>query len=232
MAEVFDALVAGYFQSFGNLTSEQTHCRQFTIDHLDELTSSRQREKYLQEVVVCIGGFSKWDEEEPLEPCNFSQYQFYQPFTFDLVFYVDKFDFLIKCIAKGVCRIAGGFEERYEEALINAMTFRAVTTPEKPQQVLELRTVSTPRTVKEMNLSEEEQAQQMANYVTKHNSFNKKVKDELAALEQEQFAAEKARGEHPSVMGWEEREAEAARASRQTLTATEKRELVEAELRK
>lgn len=204
MAELFEKIIAeGYYQPFGGLTEEQEQCRAFTQQHLEELLCARQREKYVKEVKVCACGYGPSDEDEPMDLSNFSQVQFFDPFTNDLVFFVDKFDFIVLCVAHGVCKIHPGFEERYMRTLITAMTFKHIFVPAAPEQVLDLRQPTTPRTVAETPLTAEERDDQFNSFVTRRRSFSKQVKSELAALEAEQYEAEAARGEHPTVFGWD-----------------------------
>jgi hypothetical protein len=207
MAELFESITeGGYYQPFGGLTPEQEQCRDFTRKHLDDLLCARQREKYVKEVKVCACGFGPSDEDEPMDVSNFSQLQFFEPYTNDLVFFVDKFDFVALCIAHGVCKIHEGFEDRFKAAVLASMTFKHLFTPVAPEHVLDLRQPTTPRTVGE-TLPESPpryREDREESYRTRRRSFANAVRSELAELEAEQFAAEKARGEHPSVMGWED----------------------------
>jgi hypothetical protein len=203
MAQVFDDIVnGGYFVGFGGLTPEQEACKQFTAEHLPALLHIRQREKYVKEIRVCCCGYGVSDEDEPLEDNNFSQFQFYLPYTNDLIFFHDKFDFLIKCVAHGVCKIESGFEERYSEAILQVLTFRDTTVPESPLYVLDLRQELTPRTIGEVTRTYEENQVLIESYVQKRNTYADTLRRELEQLEAEQFEVEKLRGEHKSVMGW------------------------------
>lgn len=203
MATVFDNIISGgYFVGFGGLTPEQEACKKFTADNLDALLHIRQREKFVKEIRVCCCGYGEADEDEPLEDNNFSQFQFYLPYTNDLIFFHDKFDFLIKCVANGVCKIETGFEERYSEAILQVLTFRDTTVPEAPLFVLDLRQQMTPRTVGEVPRTYEENQLLIESYVQKRNTYADTLRHELEQLEAEQYEVEKQRGEHKSVMGW------------------------------
>lgn len=205
MAAVFQAIVdSGRYQPFGGFNQEQVDCRTFTEEHLSLLLEQRQREKFLHEVVVCVGGLAEEDEDEPLEDHCFSQYQFYKPYTEDLISFEDKFDFLILCVSKSVCKVQHGFEERYRCALLQALTFREVTLPPAPVQVLDLIHQNTPRTVGEVRRSEEERSKAVERYVRKEHTFGDELRAELTQLESEQYEVEKGRGEHKSLMGWDE----------------------------
>jgi hypothetical protein len=203
--ELFDSIIeSGYYAPFGRLTAAQAECKQFTVKHMDELLRTRQREKFLRDVTVCACGFGEADEEEPMDEANFSQHQFFLPFTYDLVFFVDKFDFVVKCVAHGVCKVADGFEDRYMRALLTAMTFRHLFIPAKPEQVLDLRQLTTPRTIGEADWPADRREASVQAYVARRHSFGDGLRAELAGLEEEQFSAERARGEHRSQMGWDE----------------------------
>ncbi|CUG93086.1 Hypothetical protein, putative [Bodo saltans] len=203
MAHIFDEIVnGGYFVGFGGLTPEQEACKQFTADNLPALLHIRQREKYVKEIRVCCCGYGEADEDEPLEDNNFSQFQFYLPYTNDLIFFHDKFDFLIKCVAHGVCKVETGFEERYSEAILQVLTFRDTTVPESPLYVLDLRQELTPRTIGEVPRTYEQNQELIESYVQKRNTYADTLRHELEQLEAEQYEAEKLRGEHKSVMGW------------------------------
>lgn len=202
MSEIFDRIVSGgYFVGFGGLTPEQEHCKEFTRQNLDALLHVRQREKFVKEIRVCCCGYGPADEEEPMEDNNFSQFQFYLPFTNDIIFFEDKFDFLVKCVANGVCKVEVGFEERYLQAVLDTLTFRDTTVPEVAQ-VLDLRSLATPRIVAEIPRTYEENVLLVESYVQKRNTYADKIRAELEMLEREQFNDEKRRGLHPSVMGW------------------------------
>jgi hypothetical protein len=205
MSSVFDAIVAGgYFVGFGGLTPEQEACKQFTKDNLDVILHVRQREKFVKEIRVCCCGYNASDEDEPMEDNNFSQFQFYTPFTHTLVSFEDKFDFLIKCVANGVCKVETGFEERYTQTILEVLTFRDTTVPASPHHVLDLVTLATPRTVGEISRTHEETMLLVDRFVKKRDTTAEALRHELLMLEEEQFQIEKQRGEHRSLMGWSE----------------------------
>lgn len=198
MAELFESIAAGgYFQPFGGLTAEQQQCKDFTQKHLDDLLCARQREKFLKEVKVCACGFGPADEDEPMDLNNFSQLQFFEPYTNDLVFFVDKFDFIVLCVAHGVCKIHPGFEDRYMAAILKAMTFKHLFPPAVPEYVLDLRQPVTPRTYGELlpHAQPGEREDREASYITRRRSFANQVRSELAQLESEQELVERERAE-------------------------------------
>lgn len=117
--------------AFGTLSPIQRRCKEFTESTLEEVLAIRQRERYLNNIKACITGYPPADEEEPFVPENFSQYQFFLPFE-DIIDYTDRFDFLMCCLAAGVCKVHKGFEERYQQSLLKVLTFRATTSPATP----------------------------------------------------------------------------------------------------
>lgn len=217
MAELFDAIIKeGYFMPFGNMSPAQKECQEFTKKNIKDLTSARQREKYLKELRVCVCGYEPNDESEEMEQNNFSQYQFFKPYM-DLVFHVDKFDFIILCVSCATCRVQAGFEHRYMCALMSALTFKQFTVPEQPEQVLDLRQPVTPRTIGEQG---EIDPDRIVSFRERRRSFSNNLKEELQRLEAEQLEVERARGEHPSVMGWEETDRVAAKARDDAILAS------------
>lgn len=203
MAAIFESILqGGYTVSFGGLTDSQQHCREFTQTHLSTLLHTRQREKFVREVRVCLCGYGPADEDEPMESNHFSQFQFYLPFTNDVIYFHDKFDFLVLGVANGICKVEEGFEDRYLQALLECMTFRATTVPSFPEHVLDLHTTATPRIVGEVKRSYEESMLLLDSYVKQRHPFADHLRAELAQLEAEQYQVEKKRGEHRSVMGW------------------------------
>lgn len=201
MCELFQSVISGgYYIPFGNLTPPQLECKAFTSTNLADLTSARQREKFVKDVRVCLCGYGGADEDEEMEENSFSQYQFFSPYRNDIVFFVDKFDYMLCCVAYGVCRVQAGFEHRYMCSVMSALTFKQFTVPASPSFVLDLRQPVTPRTIKDQGGVDDDR---IVSYVTRRRSFADGLRSELKALEDEQFDAEKQRGEHPSLMGWE-----------------------------
>ena len=132
MTHIFNKIMdGGYFMAFGTLSPIQQRCKEFTEATLQEVLAIRQRERYLNNIKACITGYPPADEEEPFVPENFSQYQFFLPFE-EIIDYTDRFDFLMCCLAAGVCKVHKGFEERYQQSLLKVLTFRATTNPTTP----------------------------------------------------------------------------------------------------
>ena len=117
--------------AFGTLSPIQRRCKEFTEHVLQEILAIRQRERYLNDIKACITGYPPEDEAEPFVPENFSQYQFFLPFE-DIIDYTHRFDFLMCCLAAGVCKVHKGFEERFQRAMLQVLTFRSTTNPSTP----------------------------------------------------------------------------------------------------
>ena len=110
MSEVFDVILErGFTRVQPRATPLQAQCRAFTQERLRELLCTRHRERYCREAVVCVGGYVGSDQDEALTLTAFSQMQFFELYD-ALVFFVDKFDFLVRAVAHGVCNVAEGFE--------------------------------------------------------------------------------------------------------------------------
>lgn len=140
MAEVFDKLILqGYGRTSSSsqrFTHSQLSCRSFVQDNLRSILFSKNRERHLREIVICVGGFVGSDQDETLQLSHFTQQQFFEPYD-SLVFYVDKFDFLLSCISKGVCTVAEGFEARFKQVILevivagNQVALELMPNPEK-----------------------------------------------------------------------------------------------------
>lgn len=197
MAHIFNRIISGgYWVTFGTMSPQQQECKTYTASMLEELLAVRQREKYVSEVKACICGYPPADEAEPMVPENFSQYQFYLPIEREIVAFVDRFDYLVCCVANGICKIHKGFEERYERALLTVMTFRTAMVPSSPQQVLDPQLMVAPGPVySEQNRSPAKQAEEVESYLSKQDPYSRAVKEELLQLEAEEAAAEHRRRE-------------------------------------
>jgi hypothetical protein len=193
MSSIFDRVAHGYFTPFGGLTTEAAQCRTFTLEKLPALLHVRQREKFVKEVQVCCCGYGSADEDEPMLDSHFSQFQFFRPWIEEIIFFHDKFDYLVKCVAHGVCKIEEGFAERYVTALLDVLTFRDTTIPHAPEHVLDLRQPTTPRICAEVKRSFEERMRDVARFINKHGddyTGAQALRLELEALERDQTEAE------------------------------------------
>ena len=196
MSNVFDSIMShGYYTPFGGLTEEQLHCKSFTNENLHAILHVRQREKFVREVQVCCCGYCSSDEDEPMLDSHFSQFQFYKPWIEEIIYFHDKFDFLVKCIANGVCKVEAGFEERYVTAILDVLTFRDTTIPASPQYVLDLRQPVTPRICAEVKKSYEEKMQSVEKFTNKAEDYTgvSAARAELLGLLAEQAEAERRR---------------------------------------
>lgn len=93
------------FTSFSRLTPEQEACVDLLKASAAEIFRNRSRDLYLKTLIVCVTGFSDEDEEEPITEASFSQYAFYQTYVHTLVYYPDKFDYVMHCIMNCVCLV-------------------------------------------------------------------------------------------------------------------------------
>jgi len=80
-----------------------------------------RRERRLQDLAACIAGHCDGDECLLLEQDVFTKERFYSVYSEQLSTFRDKFDFLIWCVSRGVCRVRGGFEERFLTTLREAL---------------------------------------------------------------------------------------------------------------
>ena len=87
-------------------TPRQEECVFLLEKHVDEIFRNRSRDLYLKTLVTCVTGYSDEDEEEPITEAAFSQSSFYETYVQALVYYPDKFDFLVHCILNCVCLVA------------------------------------------------------------------------------------------------------------------------------
>lgn len=95
------------FTSFSRLTSDQQLCVDTLKQMKDTLLTTRGRERFLAELVTSITGTSD-EEDEALNEATFSQYRFYQFYIHELLYYPEKFDFLLRCVEECVVVVALG----------------------------------------------------------------------------------------------------------------------------
>jgi hypothetical protein len=124
MAELFDSLIhKGYgriLPTRQRLSPGQLSCRNFVQQNLKIILFSKLRERYLRDIVICVAGYQGSDQDEPLTISHFSQLQFFEAYD-ELIYFVDKFDFLIQCLSYGVCNVSEGFEARFRETMLRVM---------------------------------------------------------------------------------------------------------------
>jgi hypothetical protein len=91
------------FTSFSRVTPEQKECVELTNAHAERVFANKARDLYLKALVVCITGYDDYDEDEPITEDSFSQHRFYSTYVHDLVYFPDRFDFLLQCVMHQVC---------------------------------------------------------------------------------------------------------------------------------
>ena len=72
---------------------------------LPKLLQIKGREVYLKDLIVAIAGFSQEDRDEPVTEEFFSDHKSYRHYLVKTVYFVDQFDFLLTCIARGACEV-------------------------------------------------------------------------------------------------------------------------------
>eukprot|EP00672_Neobodo_designis_P022691 CAMPEP_0174831568 /NCGR_PEP_ID=MMETSP1114-20130205/3169_1 /TAXON_ID=312471 /ORGANISM="Neobodo designis, Strain CCAP 1951/1" /LENGTH=199 /DNA_ID=CAMNT_0016065395 /DNA_START=32 /DNA_END=631 /DNA_ORIENTATION=- len=104
IAESF-AAISGVrsFTTFSRLTDEQRECVTIATQNADRIFACKARDLHLKSLVVCVTGYSDCDEDEPVTENCFSQHRFYATYVHELIFFPDRFDFLIHCIINQVC---------------------------------------------------------------------------------------------------------------------------------
>mmetsp|Transcript_17454 Transcript_17454/g.19878 ORF Transcript_17454/g.19878 Transcript_17454/m.19878 type:complete len:218 (+) Transcript_17454:43-696(+) len=90
------------FTGFGRLTAEQQQCVEALKECKDKMLSTKGRERYLSDLIRCITGSSDEEEDEALNEATFSQYRFYLLYIRELLYYPEKFDFLLRCVEENV----------------------------------------------------------------------------------------------------------------------------------
>jgi hypothetical protein len=92
------------FTPFHSLTPAQLECIDVLKEHQQSIMSSRSRDLYLGELILSITG-NEDEEDEPVGSAAFSQFHFYRTYIRELVYYPDKFDFLLRCIENCVVKV-------------------------------------------------------------------------------------------------------------------------------
>ena len=93
------------FACFSRFTPEQQKCVDFVRGHRDEIFATKGRDRYLNEVVLSITGTTE-DDDEAICEATFSQYRFYRTYVNDLLFFPERFDFLMRCVEECVAVVA------------------------------------------------------------------------------------------------------------------------------
>ena len=88
---------------FGKLTDDQKRCQERMSEVQDRLISIKGKEMYLKELIIVMEGLSPEDRDEPVTESSFSEYRFYKYFVEKMIYFVQQFDFLVRCISNGIC---------------------------------------------------------------------------------------------------------------------------------
>jgi hypothetical protein len=117
------------FTCFSRITPEQRACVVELNACCDEIFACKARDLHLKTLVNCITGYDDFDEDEPVSEGHFSQHRFYKTFVNELIYFPDRFDFLIHCILHQVClvRHTAKFRELLR-ALLHKQSERTVPT--------------------------------------------------------------------------------------------------------
>eukprot|EP00760_Papus_ankaliazontas_P015685 PhM_4_TR16665/c0_g1_i1/m.24221 len=93
------------FSPFSKCTLDQIKCAHFVRRYSYDIQSHKSRDLHLKAIVMSVEGHEEEDADEPMTDSSFSQYRFYHTFTVELVYFPDKFDFLMMCVQVGVCLV-------------------------------------------------------------------------------------------------------------------------------
>jgi hypothetical protein len=86
------------------LLPEQLACIERLQDCFDRVLECKRRDTHLRTLQQCIATFTDdADKDEPLTAGSFSVYQCYEHYTQELVYFPEKFDFLIMCVLHRIC---------------------------------------------------------------------------------------------------------------------------------
>ena len=91
------------FTTFGRVTPEQQQCIDCLMSKRDAIYSTTGRDAYLRDLIMAVTGTEENDDGESITEANFSQYHFYKLYIHELVYYPEKFDYLLRCIEEKVC---------------------------------------------------------------------------------------------------------------------------------
>jgi hypothetical protein len=91
------------FTTFGRVTEAQQQCIDLLMRKRDAIFSTTGRDAYLRDLIMAITGTEETDDGESITEANFSQYHFYKLYIHELVFFPEKFDYLLRCIEEKVC---------------------------------------------------------------------------------------------------------------------------------
>lgn len=86
-------------------TPEQIACVDRLESQIDRVLTCKRRDMHLRTLCHCIASYSDADMDEPLTADVFNVYECYRVYTQELVYFPDKFDFIIYCILNRVCMV-------------------------------------------------------------------------------------------------------------------------------
>ena len=90
------------FNPFGRLTAPQRECAEYVRANRQALFTARSRDVYLPELLLSISGMQDEEDGELITEATFSQYRFYDFYIRNLVYYPEKFDFILRCVEESV----------------------------------------------------------------------------------------------------------------------------------
>lgn len=90
------------FSPFGRPSPPQQECAAYVRARRHELFTAKSRDVYLPELLLCISGMQDEEDGELITEGTFSQYRFYSFYIGNLVYYPEKFDFLLRCVEESV----------------------------------------------------------------------------------------------------------------------------------
>lgn len=107
------------------LSKDQLQCIDRLEDCVDRVLACKRRDMHFTTLQRCIASFTDdADKDEPLTANSFSVYDCYRTFTQELIYFPDKFDFLIFCVLHRVCIIhkPAQFHQMLNDLLMPATT--------------------------------------------------------------------------------------------------------------
>lgn len=105
------------------LTPDQLACIDRLQGCFDRVSECKRRDMHLGTLQQCIATFTDdADKDEPLTAGSFGVYQCYEHYTQELIYFPEKFDFLIMCIMHRICTVNKPrvFNQMLDELLLPA----------------------------------------------------------------------------------------------------------------
>ena len=110
-------------QKSTTLSREQLQCIDRLEDCVDRVLACKRRDMHLSTLQRCIATFTDdADKDEPLTASSFSVYDCFRYYTQELIYFPEKFDFLIYCVMHRVCTIhkPAQFHQMLDDVLMPA----------------------------------------------------------------------------------------------------------------